>query len=191
MRYTIFICRIKVIPEPGNLIGTVTVAELASGSAGSYEIVWIPDTDGITYVYGVVEYELDMNTSNNQTPDYFLEVFGPSATSGGPDEFGYMWFNSNDDNGPEFDWITPSGTEINGFIDDNHVGPFPIGFNFPFYEDVHTQFYVQSNGCINFDDDYLGITNQNIPVEDSYNNQITGSCINKGCIKGYKNIIWT
>lgn len=57
----------------------------------------------------------------------FSSVF--AQTSGGPDNFGYIWTNSNDPKGPSFNWIdiTTTGTEITGFADDNSVGFFSMG----------------------------------------------------------------
>ncbi len=74
--------------------------------------------------------------------------------SGGPDSGGYYWSSSNDSPGPGYSWmdISASGTVIAGLLDDNVVGPFPIGFAFPFYESLHTEFYVSSNGLVGFAD---------------------------------------
>ncbi len=86
----------------------------------------------------------------------FLILFSLSfiyaQTSGGPDGFGYTWRNSNDGSGPAYSWITPdaSATVVTGQADDNSVGPFPIGFNFPYYGADKTDFYLCSNGFIAF-----------------------------------------
>jgi hypothetical protein len=44
------------------------------------------------------------------------------------------------------------GTEVTGLVDDNNVGPFPIGFDFPYYWYMVNQFYVNANGAISFSD---------------------------------------
>lgn len=41
------------------------------------------------------------------------------------------------------------GTAVN-MIDDTHSGPFPIGFDFCFFGEVYTHFYIASNGWISF-----------------------------------------
>lgn len=46
--------------------------------------------------------------------------------------------------------ISGSGTAISGLGDDNWVGPFNIGFNFPFFNTNQTQFYMAANGSITF-----------------------------------------
>jgi hypothetical protein len=93
--------------------------------------------------------------------------------SGGPDAFGYKWKDSNDPNGPQYVWnnITATGTQVTNWIsfgstalDDGYSGPYPIGFNFKFYGDVKTQFYIHTNGLIVFTQPAASwITNGTIP----------------------------
>lgn len=73
---------------------------------------------------------------------------------GGPDAYGYTWVDSDTAIGPTFSWIdTTSGwTEVLGLFDDNVVGPFSIGFTFPYYWYGSDQFYVGSNGYISLSD---------------------------------------
>ncbi|RMI13159.1 MAG: choice-of-anchor D domain-containing protein, partial [Calditrichaeota bacterium] len=72
--------------------------------------------------------------------------------SGGPDHFGYIWRDSDDLQGPTFAWvdISTTGTPVTGLLDDNYVGPFPIGFTFSYYGKNYTEFYIASNGFIGF-----------------------------------------
>ncbi|HNK42695.1 MAG TPA: hypothetical protein PL002_16025, partial [Flavobacteriales bacterium] len=57
------------------------------------------------------------------------------AALGGPDQYGYTWKDSNEPDGPVYEWIdiTTTGTQLTGFADDNVVGPFILGETFPFY----------------------------------------------------------
>ncbi|NNC86429.1 MAG: T9SS type A sorting domain-containing protein [Bacteroidia bacterium] len=79
----------------------------------------------------------------------------PAQTSGGPDAYGYMWYDSNDAMGPTYNWIDittlPGAIEVTTLDDDNFVGPFPIGFSFPYYWYTVDQFWIGSNGYIKFD----------------------------------------
>ncbi len=88
--------------------------------------------------------------------------------TGGPDDFGYEFIDSQEDDGPtvEDEWIdiSDTGTEITGLADDNHVGPFDIGFDFPFYDNTFDQFWYQSNGTISFAAGYISLSNQSIPT---------------------------
>jgi len=92
--------------------------------------------------------------------------------AGGPDSSGYRWIDSDESGGPNFSFIdiTETGTEVTGFSDDNYRGPFSIGFEFPFYDTSYTEFYIQSNGVINFDPNYITLGNQPIPQADGYDN---------------------
>jgi hypothetical protein len=86
--------------------------------------------------------------------------------SGGPDAFGYTWIDSDDTGGPVYDWIDIAtiGTPIfNQYEDDDNYGPFPIGFDFPFYEDTFSEFRVCSNGFLSFTSDEHPYSNQPLP----------------------------
>ncbi len=87
--------------------------------------------------------------------------------SGGPDNFGYRWVDSDEPGGPIFDWvdITSIGTLIPLDGDDDSYGPVDIGFNFPFYGNMFSSFYICTNGFISFtcDDDYYG--NRELPSD--------------------------
>jgi len=80
--------------------------------------------------------------------------------AGGPDAYGYRWID-NDTSGPSnvpiFTWkdISTVGTRVTGLGDDNVVGPFPIGFNFPYYWYKVNSFYICSNGYIAFGDNVM------------------------------------
>ena len=68
--------------------------------------------------------------------------------SGGPDTYGHTWIDSDDPGGPEFVWndISGTGTAIFGqYEDDDNYGPQPIGFDFNFYGNDFSEFYVWSN----------------------------------------------
>jgi hypothetical protein len=79
--------------------------------------------------------------------------------AGGPDAYGYRWIDSDTTapGAPTYSWIDISsiGTQVTGLGDDNVIGPFPIGFDFPYYWYTVNSFYVGSNGYIAFGDNYL------------------------------------
>ncbi len=103
---------------------------------------------------------------------------GPEVVydAGGPDNFGYYWVDSDQPGGPTFNWIDIelTGTQVTGLTDDNFVGPFPIGFNFAYYDSVYTQFYVSGNGLVGFGPttDYGSLTNTGLPTAATPNNAI-------------------
>ncbi|OIP93397.1 MAG: hypothetical protein AUK24_00035 [Syntrophaceae bacterium CG2_30_49_12] len=73
------------------------------------------------------------------------------ALTGGPDGFGYEFYDSSEGDVPPFSWIdiSESGSLL-GLNDDQVAGPIPIGFTFKFYGHNYTQVYVSSNGFISF-----------------------------------------
>ncbi|MEZ5360209.1 MAG: trypsin-like peptidase domain-containing protein [Candidatus Zixiibacteriota bacterium] len=80
--------------------------------------------------------------------------FAVDKNAGGPNGYGYFWMDSDETNGPAFNWVDISGTGTDvaaGLDDDNFIGPYPIGFSFPYNGDFYTQFYIGSNGIIGFD----------------------------------------
>ncbi len=84
-------------------------------------------------------------------------VTPPNWGTGGPDAYGYTWIDSDTAGGPVFDWvdISGTGTQITGLGDDNIVGPFPVGFDFPYYWYPVNQVFVGSNGYIAFHDNTM------------------------------------
>jgi hypothetical protein len=83
--------------------------------------------------------------------------------AGGPDDYGYYWMDSDEAGGPVFDWVDVSatGTDIMSQLDDdNYAGPFDIGFNFSYYGNIYTQFYVGSNGIVGFSDAGMNSRNE-------------------------------
>ena len=70
-------------------------------------------------------------------------------STGGPDPYGYTWSDTVIPGA--YIWPdTTTWTRVTGLGDDNFQGPFPIGFEFPYYWYRVTQFGVGSNGYINF-----------------------------------------
>ncbi len=87
---------------------------------------------------------------------------------GGPDGYGYIYYDSDDDSGAEYEWIdiTETGTEVavdSSLGDDDVIGPFEIGFTFSLYDNEYTQLWIQSNGMITFHDDYHSYFNYALP----------------------------
>lgn len=115
------------------------------------------DTTVTTQIYN--------NTGENLTFS-FPEFIGTSTRgSGGPDGFGYRWIDSDEDGVP-YNWteISTTGTEITGLSDDNQVGPFDIGFDFPYYNHSRNQFWINSNGLVQFSDQNISFNNLQIPT---------------------------
>ena len=83
----------------------------------------------------------------------------PNWGGGGPDSFGYRYLDSDTTcpGSPTYNWINIKGvgTRVTGLGDDNVVGPFEIGFDFPYYWYKVSKVYIGSNGYIAFHDNSL------------------------------------
>jgi hypothetical protein len=83
----------------------------------------------------------------------------PLFGGGGPDAYGYQWLDSDTTapGAPTYTWVDIKGigTQVTGLGDDNVVGPFDIGFDFPYYWYTVTSFFLGSNGYIAFHDNTL------------------------------------
>jgi Secretion system C-terminal sorting domain len=77
-----------------------------------------------------------------------------SFAGGGPDAFGYVWYNDSDTSIVAYNWIditTKPGVVItSGLADDNSIGPFAIGFDFHYYWGDFNAIKLGSNGWFSF-----------------------------------------
>jgi hypothetical protein len=77
---------------------------------------------------------------------------GAFALTGGPDGGDYSFEDCDEPTGPTSNVEAPGGNEVFvGLGDDQTSGPLPIGFTFTFYGVDYTNFYISSNGFIDFD----------------------------------------
>lgn len=112
---------------------------------------------------------------------FSVKVF---AGSGGPDTYGYTWKDSNDPNGPDYNWIDitafPNVTQVKLLGDDNARGPFDMNFNFHFYWYDVNQFWVGSNGYIEFMDGQIASLPFGFPTFPTATlpNDVLGVCMN-------------
>ena len=102
---------------------------------------------------------------NSELTETFQIITKIIPTEGAGVGFYYTWKNSGSATGPTYDWYTPVTRAILDPMpdDDGCVGPFPLGFDFPFYGDMVNQFYVNSNGTIDFYAPDSSFSGQNIP----------------------------
>ncbi|MCD4650315.1 MAG: pre-peptidase C-terminal domain-containing protein, partial [Candidatus Cloacimonetes bacterium] len=146
--------------------GTTWPAHFEDGAGATITTVTIP-ASGSTPVYGVVDVPaatggttdpVDFTVTSQGDPtltDTYNCTTTSYGTAGGPDIFGYTYKNSGNATGPVYNWFDPvGGTPITGLADDNVVGPYPLGFSFDYYGTSYTDFYLNSNGTINFHGGY-------------------------------------
>ncbi len=140
-------------------------------------LVTVPPSQTIDFAMGNADIEA---TPMQQTVETTL---GATATAtvniDNPGGYELLWtvedyyFNvdSSDIGGPSYDWIeiSSTGTEITGLDADGsdaNVGPFDIGFTFPFYGRDWTTFRVCSNGWISFNSSQTDGSNYAIPSDE-------------------------
>ncbi len=72
----------------------------------------------------------------------------------GSDAYGYTWVASDEEGAPAYQWIDIESTEhhldYEGDPDDGCSSAIPLGFEFPFYDDVYDHVYIGYNGTIGF-----------------------------------------
>jgi len=97
----------------------------------------------------------------------------PGRGSGGPDQFGYTWIDSDEAGGPVYDWVEISslGTVL-GHDDDGNYGPYGLGFDFPFYGTVFNEVRICTNGWLSFTATNTTYNNQGLPNSDPPNNLV-------------------
>lgn len=105
---------------------------------------------------------LKSDDKNNSRKVEFIEIkkgevdtrtYPPMLMSGGgPDQYGYLWKDSDEPGGPVFSWIdVSSGTPIY-LSDDDWITGIPLGFNFNYYGTVFNTVNIMSNGWVSFND---------------------------------------
>jgi hypothetical protein len=96
--------------------------------------------------------------------------------SGGPDNYGYTWIDSDEPSGPVYNWIDISsiGTPITWPSDEDDGTSMgnPIGFSFPFYGNNYTTMNICTNGFISFTSASQTYSNVGIPSSEDPNNML-------------------
>lgn len=93
-----------------------------------------------------------ISNSGGSDLDYviYIQELGGSRDAGGPDEFGYSWKDSNEPDGPEYDWVDASGGQVIYLSDDDWVGNVHMGFEFEYYGQTYELLNIMSNGWMSF-----------------------------------------
>jgi len=137
-----------------------TTLTAISGQESSVPLNWsLPGSWRVTNPpappIGVVSVNPDMPEEALKGAD---EPIGPPMTlgRGGPDTFGYEWIDSDESDGPYYEWvdISANGVEItpwpHGTVDDGYTDPIPMGMDFDFYGITYTDIVISTNGWVSF-----------------------------------------
>jgi len=112
--------------------------------------------------------QFDIQNTDIGTLDYSMTINYTSKVnkaSGGPDTFGYKWKDSDEADGPVYDWvdITGSGTIVT-LTDDSESSAITMGMTFPFYGLDYTTVVIADNGAVTFTGGDVSATNATIPT---------------------------
>jgi subtilisin family serine protease/PKD repeat protein len=158
---------VKVIPVTGIgvyppkwLSAPANISNTLPNAAISYSYLTIKNN--LTGYVG----NLDWQLSEAATTTAWVSI----NKAGGSAANRYQWMDSDNLNGPVYQWldISSTGTKITGLADDINVGPYNVGFNFPFYGSTYSTFRFCSNGWLSFsnsgnDWENLALPNSNAP----------------------------
>jgi hypothetical protein len=78
---------------------------------------------------------------------------------------GWRWIDSDQPNGPVYQWkdISAIGTPVTFSTNDETLGPFDMGFTFPYYGQNFTSYLICSNGWISFTSTSISFSNRDLP----------------------------
>ncbi len=147
------------LPPGGSRTKTLTVV-----NNGGSDLSWSAGTFNVSALGAPVTVYTELELGRDEV-DPRPGILG----SGGPDLFGYSWRDSDDPGGPVFDWLdissvgTPITFDPEGYCVDCNAGPFPIGFQFPFYGSTFGQVRITTEGWISFTSDKTSFSNQPLP----------------------------
>ena len=92
---------------------------------------------------------LDQTKQIAQENEHQIVRVAPTGT-GGPDEFGYTYIDSNEAGGPTYDFVNLPMTNswTVDFGDDSLHGPYTLDFNFNYYGTDYNQLWISSDGWL-------------------------------------------
>ncbi|HEX3135144.1 MAG TPA: S8 family serine peptidase, partial [Planctomycetota bacterium] len=125
---------------------------------GAPELQVTPESLSAMVQYGdSVTHQLQIANPGNEPLDWSLSL--------PVDPSGYVVDTSDQTGGPAYVWndIRATGTPIAGFSDDNNYGPFPLGFQFPFFEGTTNSVRICSNGWLSPTSNSSSYSNEMLP----------------------------
>ncbi|MBN2790755.1 MAG: DUF2817 domain-containing protein [Candidatus Delongbacteria bacterium] len=115
--------------------------------------------------------KFDIGNSGNADLTYNQSVsYIKTKGSGGPDTYGYSWKDSDEPDGPAYNWVDISslGTPL-GLSDDGISSSLALGFAFNFYGTDYSTVRIGANGAITFTGTAISYTNPIIPSSSAPN----------------------
>lgn len=130
------------------LPGGQTQASLLLENCGEVDLVWTAQLSLDDPARLEAAQRVPVKRGKGEPDD--MDAPAHQRDAGGPDAFGYTWQDSAELGGPAFDWLDASAVGVDaGTGDDTNLGPFELGFEFPFYGSVYSQVRIDTNGYLN------------------------------------------
>ena len=137
---------------------------IANASPNSSTLDYTVEFANSSYPSGAISYYVINEASVSglkSGKDDGITIHGQSVKgSGGPDQYGYKWMDSDEPNGPVYEWndIATTGTAVSSWTptgtlsatDEGYAGPLSLGFNFKYYGQPKSQIYISTNGLLTF-----------------------------------------
>lgn len=103
------------------------------------------------------------------------------STSGGPDDYGYVWTDNT-----SYQWISAASGFDTGINNSTYsAGPISIGFNFKYYENNYADLWISRYGFISFASNSLYDSQSHIPIPAPPNNVVAPHWVPVDSINGY------
>ncbi|MBS4015041.1 MAG: hypothetical protein KGZ86_01180 [Candidatus Latescibacteria bacterium] len=92
---------------------------------------------------------IDQQPDNNFKKKIVTNKIAKFTGSEGPG-IGYAWYDSDTTDGPVFNWFSTERARLLLSSGNDTIVPWPMLFNFPYYDSIYNTVYVSTNGFITF-----------------------------------------
>lgn len=141
--------------------GTPTVLDIQLNPAPRAEISLLPNSVA-QGMEACDTYEMNLTIQNpgELQLNWSAQEAAFATTNYGAGDGGPRWIDSREAGGPVYAWkdISGTGTQVTFASDDQNLGPYAIGFSFPFYGTNFTQVRISANGWVSFTSAATGAT---------------------------------
>lgn len=128
--------------------------------------VTLQETDSTDFILSIENIGAGELTFSAKIVNYSPPTLKAARIGGGADAFGHVWSDSDDPNGPQYNWTDisdGSGTAIAISGSNMISNVISTGFSVPFYSDNHSFLRVCTNGWLSFTTYSTAYNNTNLP----------------------------